>query len=146
MALLHSQSRECVKSESDLFSVPPIQTSVGHGKWVEHHPLATMFNNGAIELIISGPGEDYLEKTLLYVRAQIMKAGNLPEDAEVGPTNLWLHSLFKRKTDFPLHQDIPLSSLPRYIMLWNSCQGVLIDSYNVVQRHCGTHGCNWGRQ
>ena len=33
MAFVHEQSRECLKSELDLFSVPPTQTSVENGNW-----------------------------------------------------------------------------------------------------------------
>jgi len=31
MAFVHEQSYECTKSELDLFSVPPTQTSMEHG-------------------------------------------------------------------------------------------------------------------
>lgn len=117
MALLHSQSCECVKSELDIFSVPPTQTSIEHGQWVEHHPLATITDNGPIEFSISGSGEDYLDlgNTLLYVRAQIVKADgtNLPEDAEVGPTNLWLHSLFSQ-VDVSLNEKLISPSTNTY--------------------------------
>lgn len=117
MALLHSQSCECVKSELDIFSVPPTQTSIEHGQWVEHHPLATITDNGPIEFSISGSGEDYLDlgNTFLYVRAQIVKADgtNLPEDAEVGPTNLWLHSLFSQ-VDVSLNEKLISPSTNTY--------------------------------
>lgn len=42
MALIHPQSCPCVKSELDLFSVPPTQQSVEHGHWVEYHPVAPL--------------------------------------------------------------------------------------------------------
>ncbi len=117
MALLHNMSCECVKSELDLFSVPPTQTSIEHGQWVEHHPLATITESGPIEFSISGSGEDYLDlaNTLLYVRAQIVKADgtNLPEDAEVGPTNLWLHSLFSQ-VDVSLNEKLISPSTNTY--------------------------------
>ncbi len=109
MALLHSQSCECVKSELDLFSVPPTQTSIEHGHWVEHHPLATITDNGPIEFSISGSGDDYLDlaNTYLYVRAQIVNADGsaLAEDAKVGPVNLWLHSLFSQ-VDLSLNEKL----------------------------------------
>jgi hypothetical protein len=98
-----------VKSELDLFSVPPTQTSIEHGQWVEHHPLATITDNGPIEFSISGSGEDYLDlaNTFLYIRAQIINGdgANLPGDANVGPTNLWLHSLFSQ-VDMSLNEKL----------------------------------------
>ena len=38
MAFVHEQSCECTKSELDLFSVPPTQTSMEQGSWIEYHP------------------------------------------------------------------------------------------------------------
>ena len=42
MAFAHDLSCECTKSELDLFSVPPTQTNMEHGSWVEYHPLSTV--------------------------------------------------------------------------------------------------------
>ena len=117
MALVHGLSCECVKSELDLFSVPPTQTSIEHGQWVEFHPLASITQGGPIEFSISGSGEDYVDlaNTLLYVRAQIIKddGTNLPDDANVGPTNLWLHSLFSQ-VDMSLNEKLISPSTNTY--------------------------------
>ena len=43
-----------------LFSVPPTQTSVASGQWVEYHPLSTIAGHVAIEFHVSGMDEDYL--------------------------------------------------------------------------------------
>ena len=98
MSLVHQQSCECTKSELDLFSIPPTQTSVVSGQWVEYHPLATFEDGGPIEFHISGTGEDYIDlsHTYLKVTAKVTKKnGNvLPADAVVAPVNNWLHSLF----------------------------------------------------
>ena len=60
-------------SELDLFSVPPTQTSVENGTWVEYHPLTTVGDGSPIEFDISGTGEDYIDlaNTMLYVQAKI---------------------------------------------------------------------------
>ena len=158
MAFVHSQSCECVKSELDLFSVPPTQTSIEHGQWVEHHPLATITDSGPIEFSISGSGEDYLDlaNTYVYVRAQIVKdyGTNLAEDAEVGPTNLWLHSLFSQ-VDVSLNEKLISPSTNTYpyraypgdaVELWICCQRIADDSHHVVQRHCWSHGCKQNRR
>ena len=117
MALIHSQSCECVKSELDLFTVPPTQTSIEQGHWVEHHPLSTITDGGPIEFSISGSGDDYLDlaNTHLYVRAQIVNADgtNLAEDAKVGPVNMWMHSLFSQ-VDFSLNEKLISPSTNTY--------------------------------
>ena len=100
MAFVHEQSCECLKSELDLFSVPPTQTSVENGNWIEYHPLTTVGDDSPIEFEINGNGEDYIDlaNTMLYVRAKItqMNGANLAADAVVSPTNLFLHSMFSQ--------------------------------------------------
>ena len=100
MAFVHEQSCECLKSELDLFSVPPTQTSVENGNWIEYHPLTTVGDDSPIEFEINGNGEDYIDlaNTMLYVRAKIvrMNGNNIANDTPVGPVNLFLHSLFSQ--------------------------------------------------
>ena len=69
MAFVHEQSCECTKSELGLFSVPPTQTSMEQGSWVEYHPMTTVTDGWLIEFDISGTGEDYIDfaNTMLYV-------------------------------------------------------------------------------
>ena len=62
MAFVHEQSWcECLKSELDLFSMPPTQTSVENGNWVKYHPLAAVGDDSPIEFKINGNGEDYID-------------------------------------------------------------------------------------
>ena len=93
-------SCECAKSELDLFAVPPTQTSVEHGQWIQHHPIASVTDNGPIEFFISGSGDEYIDlaNTQLYVRAKITKAdgSNLDANVAVAPANLWLHTMFSQ--------------------------------------------------
>jgi len=100
MAFVHEQSCECTKSELDLFSVPPTQTSMAQGSWVEYHPMTTVTDGSPIEFDISGTGEDYIDfaNTMLYVKAKVtLNNGNdLAANAAVGPVNLFLHSLFSQ--------------------------------------------------
>ena len=98
MAFVHPQSCECMKSELDIFTVPPTQTSIETGNWVEYNPIATLDDGSSIEFSVSGSGQDYLDaaNTQLYVKAKITQADGtaLANDAAVGPINLFLHSLF----------------------------------------------------
>ena len=87
-----------MKSELDIFTVPPTQTSIETGNWVEYNPIATLDDGSSIEFSVSGSGQDYLDaaNTQLYVKAKITQADGavLANDAAVGPINLFLHSLF----------------------------------------------------
>ena len=102
MAFIHDQSCECTKSELDIFAVPPTQTSVESGGWVEYNPIATISQGTPIEFSINGSGQDYLDlaNTLLYVKAQIVDAAGtaIANNTATGPVNLFLHSLLDRKS------------------------------------------------
>ena len=102
MAFVHDQSCECTKSELDLFSVPPTQTSIEQGSWIEYHPITSVIEGSPIEFDVNGSGEDYIDfaNTLLYVKVKLtaINGDNLAADAAVGPVNLFLHSLFPKWT------------------------------------------------
>ena len=98
MALVHQHSCECTKSELDLFGVPPTQTSVEHGYWEQKGLTSTLTDQGPYEFAVSGAGDDYIDlfNTYLFVEAQIVNTdgSNLEPDTDVGPVDLWMHSLF----------------------------------------------------
>ena len=86
MKLLHEQSSQCLRSELDLFSLPPTQTAVDGSQWVEHSPVSTITSSSPIEFIVSGSGEDYMDlnNTLLEVKACIKK----PTFDMIGPLHV----------------------------------------------------------
>lgn len=98
MAFVHECSCEMPKSELDLFSVPPTQTSIEHGTFVEYHPISSISQGAPIEFEISSTGEDYLDlsDSYLFVKAKLQRANGADLDAadQVGPVNNFLHSLF----------------------------------------------------
>ena len=98
MAFVHPQSCECLKSELDIFSVPPTQTSIESGSYVEYNPISSITDGSPIEFVISGSGQDYIDlvNTRLYVKLDVRKADNtaIVAASQVGPVNLLLHSLF----------------------------------------------------
>ncbi|KAK7500205.1 hypothetical protein BaRGS_00008428 [Batillaria attramentaria] len=98
--LMHDLSRPCPKSELDIFQVPPTQTTIVEGQYVEHRPLSTLTDAGPVEFYVSSGGEDYLDlnSTYLYVQLKLVNAddSNLAADANVGPENLLLHSLWSQ--------------------------------------------------
>jgi len=117
MAFVHEQSCECTKSEFDLFSVPPTQTSIEQGSWIEYHPITSLADGSPIEFDVNTNGEDYFEfaNTLLYVRAKLtaMDYANLAADAAVGPVNLFIHSMFSQ-VDISLNGTLITSSTNTY--------------------------------
>ena len=101
MAFLHTHSSECMKSELDLFSVSPTQTSIESSYWCQYKPISAPTDDGPIKFVIPGNGDEYLDiaHTLLYVRATLRTDATLgPDRAEdqknVGAVNNFLHSLF----------------------------------------------------
>ena len=100
MKLLHEQSSQCLRSELDLFSLPPTQTAVDGSQWVEHSPVSTITSSSPIEFIVSGSGEDYMDlnNTLLEVKACIKTTNDSPVDAAVAvaPINNTMYSLFSQ--------------------------------------------------
>lgn len=117
MALVHGDSQECTKSELDLFTTPTTQTSISKGSWIEYHPLSNITESGPIEFYVSGSGEEYLDlaRTQLFVKAKIVKADgtDLEATTQVGPTNLFLHSLFSQ-VDVSLNERLISSSTNTY--------------------------------
>ena len=98
---VHHDSEACNKSELNLFSVPPTQVTVEKSKFVDYYPVSTLGEDSApIEFFIPGNGEDYLDpsRIQLYIKAKIRAADgeDIADDAQVGPQNLFLQSLFSQ--------------------------------------------------
>ena len=89
-----------VKSELDLFVVPPTQTSIEDGRWVEHQPLTSLDSGGPIEFVIPGTGDAYfdLANTYLLIQTKVVRGvgTDLAADTPVAHVNNWLHSLFSQ--------------------------------------------------
>ena len=80
-----------VKSELDLFGVPPTHTRIVHCHFVEHQPMASLNSGGPIEFLLSESGDDYLDlvNTYLAVRAKVVNGdgSNLDTNDAVSPVN-----------------------------------------------------------
>ena len=99
MAFLHTHSCECTKSELDLFTLPPTQTSIESTQWIEYKPVTTISEDSYLEFLIPGNSEDYIDlaHTMISVRLRIEQSGEAIEDtALVAPVNNFLHSLFNQ--------------------------------------------------
>lgn len=105
MAFINQATTLNVKSELDLFSIPPIQTTVESGSLQSYRPITSLSNNGPIEFVVSGSSSDeYLDlaRVFIHIKAKIEKT-DLPAGQEaaaalqrLGPTNNWLHSIFSQ--------------------------------------------------
>ena len=81
-----------------IFSVPPTQTSIEYGNYVEYHPLSSITDSEPIEFDVLSSEKNYLDfaNAQLFVKAKITRGnGDDIKDADhVGGVNLFLHSLF----------------------------------------------------
>lgn len=108
MSFLHTHSSECLKSELDLFSLPPTQTSIESSQWIHYKPVTSLSDDSPIEFVVPGHGEEYLDltHTLLSLRVRVKSGddsttrgpGTSAASAEtsVGPVNHLLHSVFNQ--------------------------------------------------
>lgn len=98
MYFLYNHSCECKKSELDLFALPSTQISIESGMWVHYKPISSLADNGPIEFLVPGTGDDYIDlsHTLIHLKAKIFNddSTKLTASTVVGPVNNWLHSLF----------------------------------------------------
>lgn len=103
MAFLHDHSCECLKSELDLFSIPPTQTTIESSHWIHYKPISSITRNSPIEFSIPGNNDEYLDlaHTMLKVRVNLVTETSIDNDnrdlaSKVGPVNNFLHSIFSQ--------------------------------------------------
>ena len=107
MAFLHSHSCECLKSELELFTVPPTQATIESSQWLHYKPISSLTDDSPIEFVIPGQGEEYIDlpHTMLCISVQIRptvsKEATKGEASDavdnlVGPVNNFMHSLFNQ--------------------------------------------------
>ena len=117
MAFINKFSCECSKSETDLFSVPPTQTSILKGQWIQYNPLTNIVDSDSIEFNVTGSSAHYLDlaHSMINVKAKIVNEDgtDLADDAQVGPVNLFLHSLFS-EVDITLNDRLVSSATNNY--------------------------------
>ena len=105
MAFLHTHSCECIKSELELFNLPPTQTTIESAQWVSYKPFSSLSETSPIEFVVPGHGDEYIDlaHTMLSLRVEIKKIKKnegLVEAAAAtnkpGIVNNLLHSLFNQ--------------------------------------------------
>lgn len=99
MAFLHTHSCECLKSELELFTLPPTQTTIEATQCVHYKPISSLTDDSPIEFVIPGQGDEYIDlaHTMLSLRVQIRSSAVKPDPSiKVGPVNNLLHSMFNQ--------------------------------------------------
>ncbi|XP_070169688.1 uncharacterized protein [Polyergus mexicanus] len=105
MSFLHTHLSKCLKSELDLFSLLPAQTSIESSQWIHYKPVTSLSDDSPIEYVIPGHGEKYLDLThpMLSLRERVETSGNFLEHtagaaatATIGPVNHLLHSMLNQ--------------------------------------------------
>lgn len=106
MAFLHAHSHECLKSELELFTIPPTQATIEGSQWVHYKPISSLTDDSPIEFVIPGQGEEYIDlaHTMLSLTVQIRSTnpkakeeGTKTDKSKiVGPVNNFMHSLFNQ--------------------------------------------------
>ena len=156
MAVVSLRSCLCVKSELDLFTVPPTQTSVEHGCTMDYHPVSTLTDNGPIEFNIPGSGEDYIDLTNTFLHfgsedycCRWSQHRRLPTQSD--RVNLLMHSLFSQ-VDVALNDKLVShhrqntyayrAYLETLLNLWKGSQRITADFSHVVQGHSRQNGTN----
>lgn len=97
-----------MKSELDVFELPPLQTNVTSVEQVVYNPTTSLNNSTSIEFLIPGNGDTYKNLSSIYLRlllelkpkkAEIPAALAATESVKkVGVVNNLLHSLFRQCT------------------------------------------------
>jgi len=90
-----------IRSEADLFTVPPIDTTVEKTFFAEYKPTVNIRDCDAkLEFRIVGNSNQYLDfaESFFYCVVKVYQEDgkNLPKDVNVGTTNLFMHSLFSQ--------------------------------------------------
>ena len=106
MALLDSYSCECIKSELDLFSVPPTQTSIEQTQFKEYYPVSLTTANAPIEFHVSSSDDEYLDLNQSFLHLSVLirnidgtalavPANDVPAASHVFPINYFASTQFK---------------------------------------------------
>ena len=109
-------SVECSKSELDIFSVPPTQTSIEDGQYDDIPAHASFMTSNTIRFDIPGESIHYinLNETEIHVVGTISKKKDpttgYTTSSKVGPVNNFLHSLFSQVNISINNQPVEISN------------------------------------
>jgi len=119
MAFLHPHSDEALRTELDLWTVPPTQTALEEAQWQYFKPVTSITQSNSIEFCVPGAGTDYIDPahTLLYVTAKIVNADGTnitdKDESDAAPVNYLLNSMWSQ-CDVSLNQKLISQSALTY--------------------------------
>ena len=63
-----------LKSELELFSLPPTQTTIEASDWVHRKPISSLTDDSPIEFVVPEQGDEYIDlaHTMLSIHTQII--------------------------------------------------------------------------
>lgn len=101
-----TSSEECMKSEMDLFKLPPTQASVESGVWCKKQSaIQTPGDSGDILFEIPKLADEYIDLSQTYLNLKVsIRKVNASDTTQsnpignelIGPTNNFFHSLFSQ--------------------------------------------------
>ena len=99
--MLIKNSSECSKSELDIFTIPPTQTSIEEGVWDTIQPHPNFRDSNTIRFDIPKNDSKYIDlsETTLHLNLKISKISDktgFTNDIKIAPVNNFIHSLFEQ--------------------------------------------------
>lgn len=89
MSLIHAETKEVMKSELELFSIPPTQTSIEDTKYVQYYPQSSLDRGGPITFHIPPSEKEYIDprRVFLYMKLRILDEFGDPPEKTVSDTD-----------------------------------------------------------
>ena len=116
---------------------------MAYGYWEQKGLTSALTDQGPYEFAVSGAGDDYIDlaNTYPFVEAQIMDDDDTALDggADVGPVNLWMHSLF---SDVSVSLNENLVSPPTSLYPYRAYIEILL-SYGPAAKESQLTGVMW---
>lgn len=129
MAYITSHKSTTVKTELDLFAVPPTQNSVESGSIQCYRPVSALTDTSPIEFVIPPSNEEYIDLAHTAIHL-VVKINGQPRQ-NVAPVNNFLHSMFSQVDVFLNQRNIcPPSSHYSYRSYFESLLNYGIDAKN----------------
>lgn len=94
MAFINSHKSPTIKTELDIFAVPPTQSSVESGSIQCYRPVSALTDSAPIDFIVPGSSEEYID--LSHVTLHLFVKINGTPNQNVAPANNFLHSMFSQ--------------------------------------------------
>ena len=97
-----AKSEECMKSELDLFAIPPTQASVDNAVWISKDATSGVPSvDGSLTFIIEKINDQYLDlsETFIDLTVSLVKLDTkitMASDVELGVINNLAHSIFSQ--------------------------------------------------